>query len=380
MDISEILKSSECESSHTKTSHVSKALDLDIDLGNLLALDSSAINVSCLHSAKDGYLSELCRDNTQLLFNALWQLPMSRCEDSVVVKLPHPSSRLPREKPVPEKKGLTKWEQYARAKGINKRKKERMVWDEEKKEWRPRWGYKRVDADSEKWCLEVPQNADKFEDQFAKLKKEKTERVAKNELQRLRNIGRNLKKTSQPGLGVVPAPNPAKEAVGRALHEAQSADASLGKFSNSGKEESAPVRGHGKKRKFQDNHGDLAGEKRRALDILGKMNAAQAPVDKAKLGGRELARQDQEKHSSNQSKAGHKNGATTSQGKRAKQFSAKKAGSGGKYGAGKPSSGLDKKSGRGGKSARGSRGSTTGGASRGTGRGGKTTGGRGGKR
>ena len=34
---------------------------------------------------------------------------------------------------------------------------------------------------------------DPMEDQFAKLRKNKKERVAKNELQRLRNIARNMK-------------------------------------------------------------------------------------------------------------------------------------------------------------------------------------------
>ena len=34
---------------------------------------------------------------------------------------------------------------------------------------------------------------DPMEDQFSKLRKEKKERVAKNELQRLRNIARNMK-------------------------------------------------------------------------------------------------------------------------------------------------------------------------------------------
>ena len=33
-----------------------------------------------------------------------------------------------------------------------------------------------------------------MEDQFTKLRKEKKERVAKNELQRLRNIARNMKR------------------------------------------------------------------------------------------------------------------------------------------------------------------------------------------
>ena len=41
--------------------------------------------------------------------------------------------------------------------------------------------------------IEVPQNADPYEDQFAKRKKAKSERVAKNELQRLRNVARSRK-------------------------------------------------------------------------------------------------------------------------------------------------------------------------------------------
>ena len=49
---------------------------------------------------------------------------------------------LPREKPAPKAKEETRWEAFAKEKGIKKRKRERMVWDEEKKEWAPRWGYK----------------------------------------------------------------------------------------------------------------------------------------------------------------------------------------------------------------------------------------------
>ena len=39
-------------------------------------------------------------------------------------------SRLPREKPVPKPRPPTKWEKYAREKGINKRKKDKKVWDD----------------------------------------------------------------------------------------------------------------------------------------------------------------------------------------------------------------------------------------------------------
>lgn len=55
----------------------------------------------------------------------------------------------------------------------------------------PRFGFKSALADKEdKWVIEVPQNADPNEDQFAKISHDKKERVAKNELQRLRNIAR----------------------------------------------------------------------------------------------------------------------------------------------------------------------------------------------
>jgi hypothetical protein len=61
---------------------------------------------------------------------------------SLQAQLPPPSTVLPREKPVPKAPEATRWELFAKEKGIKKRKRERMVFDEEKKEWAPRWGYK----------------------------------------------------------------------------------------------------------------------------------------------------------------------------------------------------------------------------------------------
>lgn len=53
----------------------------------------------------------------------------------------------------------------------------------------PTYGFKRAQAEREKdWVLEVPQNADPMEDQFAKKNAAKAEKVAKNEIQRMRNI------------------------------------------------------------------------------------------------------------------------------------------------------------------------------------------------
>ena len=35
------------------------------------------------------------------------------------------------------------------------------MWDEEAKEWRPRWGYKRANDSTKDWCIEVPDQAGK---------------------------------------------------------------------------------------------------------------------------------------------------------------------------------------------------------------------------
>lgn len=147
----------------------------------------------------------LSRDNTQLLINQLWDLPTERYEDAIVVQLPKQKFILPRSKPVPKPKPLTKWQQFAKAKGIQKKKQSKLSWDEQLQKWVPRYGFRRSTAEKEKqWVLEVPQNADPLEDQFQKKKFAKGERIAKNELQRLRNIAR-ARKVKIPRVGI---PNP----------------------------------------------------------------------------------------------------------------------------------------------------------------------------
>lgn len=76
------------------------------------------------------------------------------------------------------------------------------------------YGFKRAMAEKDKdWVLEVPQNADPMEDQFAKKMSAKSERVAKNELQRLRNIAK-ARKVMVPRVGIVnPEESSAKEVI-----------------------------------------------------------------------------------------------------------------------------------------------------------------------
>lgn len=91
-------------------------------------------------SNKDAYLQSLTRDNTQLLLNKVWELPTERIEEAIVVRLPAPVTILPRAKPVPKPKPLTKWQEFAKAKGIDKKKKDKLKWDEQLQKWVPLFG------------------------------------------------------------------------------------------------------------------------------------------------------------------------------------------------------------------------------------------------
>ena len=56
--------------------------------------------------------------------------------------LPHGSTSFPRSKPLPpQEKPMTKWEKFAKEKGIKKRKRSKTVYDEQSDEWKRRHGY-----------------------------------------------------------------------------------------------------------------------------------------------------------------------------------------------------------------------------------------------
>lgn len=132
----------------------------------------------------------------------MWDLPSERVEEAIVVKLPTPKCTLPRSKPVPKPRPLTKWQQFAKTKGIQKKKKSKLSWDEQLQKWVPLYGYRRAAAQRERdWVLEVPANADPMEDQFTKKTGIKGEKIAKNELQRLKNIAR-ARRVKIPRVGV----------------------------------------------------------------------------------------------------------------------------------------------------------------------------------
>ena len=93
--------------------------------------------------------------------------------DATVLVLPAAEMKLPRFKPVPVPKPPTRWEQFAAAKGIQNKKRSRMVFDEvggaarlgtdaggadgaaqSTEDYRPRFGYKSARAEKD-WMVEV---------------------------------------------------------------------------------------------------------------------------------------------------------------------------------------------------------------------------------
>lgn len=125
-----LARAAEAEASLASTA-VIKPLDLELDLGNMLAIDPNQLDkteeevrslahlsFTLLHQMPtEEELLQLGRDGAQLLLNSLWQLETARVEEAVVAHLPPPSTVIPREKPVPKPKPLTKWEKYAKEKG-----------------------------------------------------------------------------------------------------------------------------------------------------------------------------------------------------------------------------------------------------------------------
>lgn len=168
---------------------------LEIDVGNLTAWDPDSVVLPKAGAQREEYFKNLARDDVQVILNKLYSMPTEVVEGERVLKLPEPTTVLPRGKPVPQPKAPTKWEKFAAQKGIaskSSKRRDKKVYDEATKRWVPRYGYEKVKNEEEKdWVIEVPDNADPNIDYFAKKREEKKERVAKNKYQQLRNIDRS---------------------------------------------------------------------------------------------------------------------------------------------------------------------------------------------
>ncbi|KAM7542542.1 hypothetical protein Aperf_G00000013541 [Anoplocephala perfoliata] len=234
------------------------------DLGNLLYEDKAPLDPKEINQS---YIRELSLNCTHHFLQEFFKLPTEVFDGTQVSILPEPLFRLPREKPAPRKREMTRWERFAQMKGIRKKKKSRKIWDEVTQSWKPRWGKDRVDSVKDKWVLEVPDHADPYEDQFEKLSNARKEKRAKNELNRLKNIARTVKKGQAPPLGVLTESDPSKNTFNRALEITKRSDASLGRFSEAVNEQKVAKKteratAHGKpgKKAKKGHRGKMAGK------------------------------------------------------------------------------------------------------------------------
>ncbi|KAH1108854.1 hypothetical protein J1N35_012622 [Gossypium stocksii] len=80
----------------------------------------------------------------------------------------------------------TKWQEFAKRKGIKKRKKDKVAWDEQTGTWNRRFGYDSVNDDKDIPVIEAKMTDG--EDPFAKRQDDKKKRVEKQEKNRLQNL------------------------------------------------------------------------------------------------------------------------------------------------------------------------------------------------
>ncbi|KDN53008.1 RRS1-domain-containing protein [Tilletiaria anomala UBC 951] len=266
---------------------------LQLDVGFMLSVDPNQLDASKLSSsssaaARDAYLLERARNSTQHLLNSIFSLPFTKHADvGPLATLPpiQPSSRIcePREKPLPktESKPLTKWEKFAKAKGIQHRKKDKMVWDDERKDWVPRWGFEGANKDEEnQWLHVMPSNAEDGYNPSAAAKKVLKERKAANEGKRLKNLQRAAASSATPSNSATVSDRAAAREVKKAqlegdLLRSKRSTASMGRFDRALPNESKTFKTKSLKRKFEPNEVNTSAERSVQLGLLGKMERAQ---------------------------------------------------------------------------------------------------------
>lgn len=124
---------------------VNKPTPYTFDLGLLLATDPNPVSLPTAPAELEQSLAETARDGAQALINQLLTTcPIASTQEGVALSLPPATTHLPREKPLPTPKPLTKWQKFAAKKGIAPKTREQrrnLVYDEEGGAWRPKWGF-----------------------------------------------------------------------------------------------------------------------------------------------------------------------------------------------------------------------------------------------
>jgi len=283
--------------------------------------DMAAFDITPIMDPKK--IDEVSRENVQFLINRLFGLEREKNEWGVFGVMPDrfvdkTEFRLPREKPIPKIKPMTRWEKFAKEKTIQKKKRGRMVWDENLKDWVPRHGYKSAKHNQDKvnWAIEVKEGADIYENPFHQKKAEKALVKAKQEKRELRNKVEAMGEKLPHGVTDFSQPTKkrhrGKEGLKEALRRAQVSSASFGTHDKRAENES--VEKQPKRKKVKEV--GASEEKDKYLKTLTRMEQGHFSKDKAaRLGQGSLEntnskknkiKQQKVKKTSKRSKAGGK--------------------------------------------------------------------------
>ncbi|KAF3617263.1 Ribosome biogenesis regulatory protein -like protein [Capsicum annuum] len=261
----------------------------ELDVGNLMA-SYPHHNFASPPSSREELVKECLQEGTKLvqaIADALFNLPSTESPDGPLVQLPQPTTRLPREKPLPKPKPPTKWELFAKKKGIQKRKKDKVVFDDQTGSWKRRHGYDRVNDDKDVPIIEAKATDEPGQDPFAERQEDKKKRIEKQEKNRYSNLKEaakagalpshvQLAATALPITGTQAAQRKiSKDELGNVAGMAAHATASGGKFDKKLPGEKPPK--HDKKyRKFlpvAEGSGMGSLEKQQTEKVLNKLMA-----------------------------------------------------------------------------------------------------------
>eukprot|EP00656_Telonema_subtile_P009343 TRINITY_DN14392_c0_g1_i3.p1 TRINITY_DN14392_c0_g1~~TRINITY_DN14392_c0_g1_i3.p1 ORF type:complete len:278 (+),score=66.99 TRINITY_DN14392_c0_g1_i3:70-903(+) len=211
----------------------------------------------------------------------LQTVPQESSRHGSIATLPAPTFVVPREKPIPKAKPLTRWQKFAQEKGITKKKRSVMEYDELRDEYRPRHGYNRVNDTKEDWLLPHKEGRGDDYDPWEERADAKRSQKDKQKMQE----ERNLKEAAATGYkaplvkSVLDGSKQTKDELGDNLAVVQRSTASMGKFDKKRNGEAEIKLPRGKRHKVAAAVGtasQLKGEKKQNMEVLDKMLRGEA--------------------------------------------------------------------------------------------------------
>lgn len=240
-----------------------------LDLGHLTAFDTRK-------AGNETSPQQTATEATTALLHAIFSRPVEDTPDGRYASLPKADFGLPRSKPIPKERAQTKWEKYAQEKGIQKKRRDRLILDEATGEYIPRYGKNGKNSLERDVIIPHKESMADDADPFAKKKKEKQKHIKQNRKKNLSNLGRAAKNA---GLEPMQALDVArvgpsgkkflpKRGLNDSLSIAQRSTASAGRFDGRvSKEPKQKIRGRKKKHASIGGRDAMQKEKQRISKI-----------------------------------------------------------------------------------------------------------------